>query len=113
MTINQYIGAALIPILAHTGFVYMNTGGFLPGFAAEYAVRWIIFAILMGLLAKPQSMMLRGTLLGAVLGANTAMTLATLGQPIATLPFAVAVHTVFGFLGGTAVHLIQKRQQEV
>lgn len=109
MNIRQYIGAALVPILAHTGFVFMNTGGFLPTFAAEYSVRWVIFAVLMGLLAKPQNLMLRGALLGAALGLNAAMTLLTLGQPLATLLFAVAVHTVFGLLGGATAHLLHKR----
>lgn len=109
MNRNQIIVAAIAPIAAHTAFVFVRSGNFLPGFAAEYSVRWIIFAGLMALVARPENLIARGALLGAFLGANTAMTLATFGQPLATLPIAVAIHTVLGALGGLAVHLMQPK----
>lgn len=107
MNRNQLIVAALAPILAHTVFVFVRSGQFLPGFAAEYSVRWIVFAALMALVSKPENLIARGALLGALLGLSTAMTLATFGQPLGTLPIAVGIHALMGTIGGFAASLLR------
>lgn len=111
MNKRQLAAAALAPILMHTAFVFARSGQFLPGFAAEYSVRWLIFAGLMALMVKPENLIARGALLGGLLGLNTAMTLATFGQPIGTLPIAVGIHAVIGALGAVVVHLLRDKPQ--
>lgn len=108
----QYLAAVLVPIGAHTLWVFSQSGRFLPAFAAEYSVRWIIFALLMGLLTKPQGLLMRGLMLGTLLGLNAAMTIHTFGQPLATLPIAIAIHAVIGLLGGAAAHALRDPTEE-
>lgn len=108
----QLGAAAVAPILMHTAFVFARSGQFLPSFAAEYSVRWLIFAALMALLEKPDNLIARGALLGGLLGLNTAMTLATFGQAIGTLPIALGIHAVIGAIGGLAAKLMAPKVPE-